>query len=121
MEASKKDRFDLILEKKTRYKKANERIGSASYIQEGMIYNIDNKKVVKMNLKRVDLKVDGNVGSIATYRSDSVCPYSERHCTEPLYDFELRIFFKKLKKMKRIYKLYQLKLWFMKKILRRRV
>lgn len=107
---TKKDRFDRVLEEKWGYKKANERVGGACYIQEGMVYKIDDNKVVKMNVKRVDLDVyNTGIPRMVFYRSDSVCPYGSKHCTSPVYEPELKLFFKKLKKIERIYRFRMLK------------
>ena len=100
MDLTKKDRYDRALERKFGYKKVHEKLGSATYILEGEVN------------KRVDLARSWKapyIWFIWTKRADSVCPYNNRKCSEALDVEADRIFFKKLKKMERIYWLATLK------------
>lgn len=97
----KLDRFDRILvSEKFRFRKLHEEIGRATYLMYENVLADDGKKVKKVEMRRVDLEVLWNgLGSISSYRSETLCPYGGSKCASNLYSNELLVFNKKLRKM----------------------
>lgn len=100
-----KDRIDLLIEKKTMYKKLHERIGVASYIKWKNVLGADNI-VRKVETNRVELNIeDGRIGSISAYKAETMCPYGGSKCAVSLYSDETKLFMKKLRVMKFLWRL----------------
>ena len=86
------------------WKKLHESVGKASYILHESVWDNDGH-VKRVEAKRVDLEIDSatRLGRLTVMKPESSCPYGGKKCSAPLYSYELRWFYKKLAKMRRIW------------------